>query len=128
LPIVQKIESSYFSLNTSHRIQYPIGAKPLIHKSLSSHLPKMPTLPLLYSYSTKDSLQCSRFPNHEPLSSKALINVGDFKFGEEFEPNTMIYFNAMLMKEDIDDKHCMCLECTFYLATQKKFVNLIGGK
>jgi hypothetical protein len=57
-----------------------------------------------------------------------LINVGDFKFGEEFEPNTMIYFNAMLMKEDIDDKHCMCLECTFYLATQKKFVNLIGGE
>ncbi len=76
----------------------------MIHKSLSSHLPKMPSLPLLYSYSTKDSLQCSSFPNHQPLSSKALTIVEDFKFGEEFEPNTMISFNAMLMKEDIDDK------------------------
>lgn len=64
----------------------------------------MTTLPLLYSYSTNDSLQCSSFPNHEPLSSKALTNVGDFKFGEESEPNTMICFNAMLMKEDIGDK------------------------
>jgi hypothetical protein len=104
LPKVQKIESSSFSFNTSHRIQYQIGVEPLIHKSLSSHLPKMLILPLLYSYSTKDPLQCSSFPNHEQLSSKALTNVGDFKFGEEFEPNTIIYFNAMLIKENIDDK------------------------
>jgi hypothetical protein len=104
LPKVQKIESYFFSFNISHKIQYQIGVKPLIHKSLSSHLPKMPTLPLLYPYFTKDSLQCSSFPNHEPLSSKALTTVGDFKFGEELEPNTMIYFNAMLMKENIDDK------------------------
>ncbi len=88
----------------------------------------MPIFPLLYSYSTKDSFQCSNFPNHEPLSSKTLTNVGDFKFGEEFEPNTMIYFNAMLMKEDIDDKLWMGLECTSYLGTQKKFAKLIGGK
>jgi hypothetical protein len=104
LPKVQKTGSSSFSFNTSHNIQYQIGVEPLIHKSLSSHLPKMPILPLLYSYSTNDSLQCSSFPNHDPLSSKALTIVGDFKFGEELEPNTMIYFNVILMKEDIDDK------------------------
>ncbi len=126
LPKVQKNESSPFSFNTSHRVQYQIDAEPLIHKSLSSGLSEKSFSPLLYSYSTKDSIQCSSFPNHEPLSSKALTNVGDFKFGEEFEPNIMTYFDAMLMEEDIDVDLCMGLECMVCQALQKEFANLIG--
>jgi hypothetical protein len=37
----------------------------------------------------------------------------------------MIYFNVILMKEDIDDK---LWRSKSYLATQKEFVNLIGGE
>ncbi len=92
----------------------------MIHKSLSSHLPKKFFSPLLYSYSTKDSIQCSSFPNHEPFSSKTLTNVGDLKFGEESEPNMMTYFDAILMEENIDDKLCMGLECTICQALQKR--------
>jgi len=126
LPKVQKNESSPFSFNTSHRIRYQIDVEPLIHKSLSSRLPEKFFSPLLYSYSTKDSIQCSSFPNHEPLSSKTSTNVGDLKFGEESEPNMMTYFDAILMEDDIDDKLCMGLECRVYQALQKEFTNLIG--
>jgi hypothetical protein len=126
LPKVQKNESSPFSFNTSHRVQYQIDAEPLIHKSLSSHLLEKFFSPLLYSYSTKDSIQSSSFPNHEPLSPKALTNDGDLKFGEEFEPNTITYFDAILMEEDIDDKLCMGIECSVSQALQKEFADLIG--
>ncbi len=126
LPKVQKNESSPFSFTTSHRIQYQIDVEPLIHKSLSSHLTEKLFPLLLYSYSTKDFIQCSNFPNHEPLSSKTLTNVGDLKFGEKSEPNMMTYFDAILMEEDIDDKVCMGLECTICQALQKEFANLIG--
>jgi hypothetical protein len=126
LPKVQKNESSPFSFNISHRVQYQIDAEPLIHKSLSSCLPEKFFSPLLYSYSTKDSIQRSSFPNHEPLSSKALTNVGDLKFGEESEPNTITYFDAILMEDDIDDKLCMHIECTVSQALQKEFAKLIG--
>ncbi len=125
LPKVQKNESSPSSFNTSHKVQYQIDAEPLIHKSLSSHLLKKFFSPLLYSYSTKDSIQCSSFPNHEPLSPKALTNDGDLKFGEESEPNTITYFDAILMEEDID-KLCMSIECAVSQALQKEFANLIG--
>jgi hypothetical protein len=126
LPKVQKIGSSPFSFNTSHKIRYQIDGEPLIHKSLFSRLPEKFFSPLLYSYSTKDSIQCSSFPNDEPLSSKTLTNVGDLKFGEKSEPNTMTYFDAILMEEDIDDKLCMALECIVCQALQKEFANLIG--
>jgi hypothetical protein len=126
LPKVQKNELSPFSFNTSHIIRYQTDVEPLIHKSLSSRLLEKFFPPLLYSYSTKDSIQCSSFPNHEPLSSKTLTNVGDLKFGEKSEPNMMTYFDAILMEEDIDDKLCMGLECTVYQALQKELANLIG--
>jgi hypothetical protein len=130
LPKVQKNDSSPFSLNTSHRVQYQIDGEPLIHKSSSSRLPEKLFSPLLYSYSTKDSIQCSSFPNHEPLSSKALTNVGDLKFGEESgeesEPNIMTFLDAILMEEHIDDDLCMGLECMVCQALQKEFANLIG--
>jgi hypothetical protein len=125
LPKVQKNESFPSSFNTSHKVQYQIDSEPLIHKSLSSHLPEKFFSPLLYSYSTKDSIQCSSFPNHEPLSPKALTNDGDLKFGEESEPNTITYFDAILMEEDID-KLCMSIECAVSQALQKEFANLIG--
>jgi hypothetical protein len=121
LPKVQKNESTPFSFNTSHKVQYQIDAEPLIHKSSSSCLPEKFFSPLLYSYSTKDSIQCSSFPNHEPLSSKALANVGD-----ESKPNIMTYFNAILMEENIDEKLCMGLECVACQALQKEFADLIG--
>ncbi len=123
---VEQIESSPFSFNTSHRVQYQIDVEPLIHKSLSSHLPQKKKIPILYSYSTKDSLRYFSFPNHEPISSKALTNVGDLEFGEESKPNTMTYFDVMFMEEDIDDKLCMGIERGAYHALQKEFVNLIG--
>ncbi|KAH8940666.1 hypothetical protein BDL97_15G101100 [Sphagnum fallax] len=125
LPKVQKNESSPSSFNTSHKVQYQIDSEPLIHKSLSSHLPENFFSPLLYSYSTKDSIQYSSFPNHEPLSPKALTNDGDLKFGEESEPNTITCFDAILMEEDID-KLCMSIECAVSQALQKEFANLIG--
>ncbi|CAM6063117.1 unnamed protein product [Sphagnum tenellum] len=126
LPKVQKNESSPFSFNTSHKVQYQIDAEPLIHKSLSSHLPEKIFSPLLYSYSTKDSIQCSSSPNHEPLSPKALTNDGDLKFGEESEPNMITYFDAILMEEDIDDRVCMGIECLVTQALQKEFADLIS--
>jgi hypothetical protein len=126
LPKVQKNESSPFSFNTSRRVQYQIDAEPLIHKSLSSHLPEKLFSPLLCSYSTKDSIQCSSFPNHEPLSSKTLTNVGDLKFGEESEPNILTYFDAILMEEAIDDDLCMGIECMACQALQKEFADLIN--
>jgi hypothetical protein len=55
-----------------------------------------------------------------------LTNVEDLEFGEESKPNTMTYFDAMLMEEDIDDKLCMGIECRAYHALQKEFSNLIG--
>jgi hypothetical protein len=126
LPKVQKIESSPFSFNTSHKVRYQTDAEPLIHKSLFSRLPEKKISPLLYSYSTKDSIQFSSFPNDEPLSSKTLTNVGDLKFDEKSEPNTITYFDAILMEEDIDDKLCMALECIVCQTLQKEFANLIG--
>ncbi len=55
-----------------------------------------------------------------------MTNVEDLEFGEESKPNTMTYFDAMLMEEDIDDKLCMGIECRAYHALQKEFSNLIG--
>ncbi|CAK9207163.1 unnamed protein product [Sphagnum troendelagicum] len=126
LPKVQKIESSPFSFNTSPKVRYQTDAEPLIHKSLFSRLPEKFVSPLLYSYSNKDSIQFSSFPNDEPLSSKTLTNVGDLKFDEKSEPNIMTYIDAILMEEDVDDKLCMALECKVSQALQKEFANLIG--
>jgi hypothetical protein len=54
-----------------------------------------------------------------------LTNVEDLEFGEESKPNTMTYFDAMLMEEDIDDKLCMGIKCRAYHALQKNFLTLL---
>ncbi len=115
---VQKSDPSSFSFSTHRRTLYQIDPEPLAHKSTFSHLLEKPSLPPLYSYSTKDS-------SHGLLLPRAPTNMGVMECHGESDASIINFVNDMLMEKDIDYEICMRTESTICLAMEKGFTDLL---
>ncbi len=115
---VQKSDPSSFSFSTHRRTQYQIDTEPLAHKSTFSHLLEKPSLPPLYSYSTKES-------SHGLLLPGAPTNMGVMECDGESDASIITFVNDMLMEKDIDYEVCMRTESNICLAMEKGFTDLL---
>jgi hypothetical protein len=86
------------------------------YKSLISNFPIRSSVPMLYSYSTKDS----------NLGMNESRSMGDFSYGGEPKP-LITCLDEMLMEDDISDDLNMCLhqEDVAYQTIEKGFADLI---
>ncbi|CAK9275523.1 unnamed protein product [Sphagnum jensenii] len=86
------------------------------YKSLISNFPIRSSVPMLYSYSTKDS----------NLGTNESRSMGDFSYGGEPKP-LITCLDEMLMEDDISDDLNMCLhqEDVAYQTIEKGFADLI---